>query len=80
VEKNWQEMKKTKAEWAAARERETRLDSQLTKLPYNSERYSLFLVETIGVEDEYTVVLPERAAQDTYRVGELVRHALEPKP
>jgi hypothetical protein len=70
----------SKAAWADARARDAQLERQLTKLPYNTQRYSLFLVESTGVESEYTVVFPERAAQDGYAVESLVLRALEHAP
>ena len=48
------------------------------KLPCNTERSSLFLEETHGIESEMRVVFPEEAGRETWAVREMLMKELAP--
>jgi hypothetical protein len=68
----------SKADWASERSWDAELTGKLQPLPYDTGRYSLFLVERQGIEDELTVVFPEEAGRDALAAWESVRRILEP--
>ena len=68
----------SKAAWAEERAREAELEKKLVKLPCNTERSSLFLEETHGIESEMRVVFPEEAGRETWAVREMLMKELAP--
>ena len=68
----------SKAAWADARGREAELEEKLTRLPCNTQRYSLFFAEQHGIESEQLVVFPAEAGREAWAVREILARELAP--
>lgn len=55
-----------------------KIEKGLIKIPdYNSEKYSLFLISKIGIEDEFHTVYPKEASEEMYRIEKILKEVLQ---
>lgn len=68
---------KQKERFEKFKEKKQKLLENIIKLPdYNSANYSLFLKTKIGMQDSFTLVYPEKASEEMYKVEELIKKNL----
>ena len=68
IPKNSDDKKRIKDYYAAKNE----VEKELKKLPdYNTEKYSLFLIDTIGYNDDFHIVHPPEISAQIYQIQQL---------
>jgi len=59
------------------RKEKTKLENLLVIIPtYQSEQYALFLIEVVGVEDEFNTVLPFETSTEIYQIQDKMMKSL----
>lgn len=67
-----------KQRFAAFLKEKKELENKRVRLPdYMSRNYSLFLIEIIGMQDEYTLIYPEEASREMYALEKTFREILD---